>query len=336
MRRKSPQPMNLPRPATHSNDHLVADWVELAAATHANGIISGEALVDAREEQDEHRGHAPSPTKTDARQREAEDIWRVLRARAAHYGEDYPFEVADDAMAIQTLRLTAQRVPYAFLLAASNLSAFAETDRHLLTTGFERASRHALAGMLPANSTVSIFGTSSHESERYGQRRLIDRLRALAADLATQLTREAEREADNGKERSSGDGGLDLVGWPELTGPRKRLPVYFGQCACGTDWYDKPHDVSPVTWNTRMEIVSPIVPVTFIPYAYRTNQNDWRDLFKVVQTVLIDRPRWIDLLSQSGRLEEALADIPTRWMLDTLPGLSAEPHDLIPAGPGDT
>jgi hypothetical protein len=154
---------------------------------------------------------------------------------------------------------------------------------------------------------------------------LIDRLEALASDLATRLTLEGEQQAMNGRPRISGDGGLDLVGWPELVGPRKRLPVYFGQCACGDDWHLKPFEVSSMTWDSRLESVSPIVPVTFIPYAYRTADNEWLDTFAVPLTVLIDRPRWLDLLTSSGLGDAVIEDIPAGWLLEELPGLTVEP-----------
>jgi hypothetical protein len=321
-------PMNLPDPAATSQAHLVADWVELAATSHPDGEVSGDVLVDAREEADDRAGRQTTPPKTDARRREAEDVWILLRARAEFYGPAYPFTIANDRLDIQTARLDANRLAYAFLLAASSLSAFARADRHLLTGGFERASRHVLAALLPHYSTVSVFGTASAGGERYNHGRLIDRLDALATDLVTQVTLEGRRLANNGKERSSGDGGLDLIGWPDLIGPRKRLPVYFGQCACGDDWHVKPYEVIAATWDHRLEPVSPIVPVTFIPYAYRTTDHDWPDLFAVIPTVLIDRPRWIHLVTASGRLGDALLDVPAPWLLEQLPGLAVEEPDL--------
>ncbi len=152
---------------------------------------------------------------------------------------------------------------------------------------------------------------------------MIDRLEKLASDLVTQLTLEAKNEAQNAPPRISGDGGLDLIAWPEIIGPRKRLPVYFGQCACGDDWHRKPFEVIAQTWDHRLEPVSPIVPVTLIPYAYRSQDNNWLDLFSVIPTVLIDRPRWLDLVNSCGRLADAVYEMPRGWMLDELPGLTA-------------
>jgi hypothetical protein len=315
--------MDLPDPAAARQAHLVADWVELAAAADNDGLVIGDALVDAREELENRRGREKTPAKADAWQREAEEIWALLRARADFYGAAYPFEVAEDALELRTLEFNEPRLAYSFLLAAASLSAFSNTDRHRLTGGFERASRHVLAALLPDGATVSVFGTTSQEGERYGQPRLIDRLEELAQDLVTQLTLEARGQAENSPPRISGDGGLDLVGWPELIGPRKRIPIYFGQCACGDDWHLKPYEVAASTWDHRLEPVSPIVPVTLIPYAYRAGDNDWLDLFSIIPTVLIDRPRWLRLLETSGRLADAVQDVPRDWMLAELPGLAA-------------
>jgi hypothetical protein len=315
--------MDLPDPAARRDAHLVADWVELAAAADRDGLVAGDALVDAREEVENRRGRETSPAKTDAWQREAEEVWALLRARAGFYGAAYPFDVADDALELRTLELTDLRLVYGFLLASASLSAFAETDRHLLTGGFERASRHVLAALLPESATVGVFGTSSKGDEHYSQSKLIDRLEQLAEDLVTQLTLEAKAQAEKSPPRISGDGGLDLVGWPELSGPRKRVPIYFGQCACGRDWHRKPYEVIASTWDHRLEPVSPIVPVTLIPYAYRAEDNDWLDLFSVIPTVLIDRPRWLRLVETSARIDDAIEDVPRDWMLGELPGLAA-------------
>ena len=315
--------MNLPDPPAPSQAHLVADWVELAAAANVDGLVAGDVLVDAREELENRRGRQSSPRKKDAWQREAEDVWTLLKSRASFYAGGYPFELADDTLELRTLPLDDARLAYAFLLAAASLAAFADTDRHLLTGGFERASCHALAGLLPSESTVSIFGTSSRPGERYEQTRLIDRLEALADDLVSQLTREARNEAPHAPPRVSGDGGLDLVAWPEVVGPRKRLPVYFGQCACGDCWHLKPYEVAAITWDHRIEPVSPIIPVTLIPYAYRAVDNDWLDLFSVIPTVLIDRPRWLGLVGGTGRMTDVIAEVPGEWILEELPGLSA-------------
>jgi hypothetical protein len=314
--------MNLPDPPTANRADLVADWVELAAAANANGLVAGDTLVDAREELENRRGRETTPRKQDRWRHEAEAVWALLRSRAAFYEASYPFELTEDALELRTVALDEARLAYAFLLAAANLAGFADTDQHLLTGGFERASRHALAGLMPSASTVSIFGTSSRSSERYGQTRLIERLEKLADDLATQLTLEGRSHANNSRPRISGDGGLDLIGWPDIIGPRKRLPVYFGQCACGADWHSKPYEVVALTWDHRLEPVSPIIPVTLIPYAYRSEDNDWLDLFSVIPTVLIDRPRWLDLVQRSGGLSEAIDEIPRDWMLEELPGLS--------------
>lgn len=318
----------LPDPPSANQAHLVADWIELATAADQDGEFNGEGFVAAREEVANRRGSITTPTKIDAWTREAEEVWRLLRARAEVYGPTYPFEVGHDVLDVRTVTLDAHRLSYAFLLASASLAAFTPEGRHLLTSGFERASRHVLAALLPHDATVSIFGTSSTAGERYGHGRLIDRLEALAEDLATELTREARRTAENGPPRISGDGGLDLVGWPELYGPRKRLPVYFGQCACGGDWQTKPYEVLADTWDHRLEPVSPIVPVTFIPYAYRAEDDEWCDLFPVVPTVLIDRPRWLQLLRQSGCLPQALEDVPSDWLLELLPGLTVAGSDL--------
>jgi hypothetical protein len=315
--------MILPDPPDKARPHLVADWIEISAAANVDGAITGETLVDGREELYTRGGKEPDPRKRDDWRGEAEQVWNVLRNRADLYGNQYPFEVESDALSIRTLELDDNRSIYAFLLSAANLAAFAPNERHLLTTGFERASRHAMAALLPRDSTVSIFGTSSEPGGRYGHTKLSDRLEALAVDLETDVTAEGKQHASSATDRISGDGGLDLVGWPELVGPRKRLPVYFGQCACGTDWHGKPYEVIALTWDHRLVPVSVIVPVTFIPYAYRETDNAWPDLFSVVPTVLVDRPRWLDLVAAATTPQQVLEDVPRDWLIEQLPGLAA-------------
>src|ERR1700752_1486758 len=127
--------MELQDTATNLHAHLVADWVELAAAGDADGRATGDLLVNAREELTDRGGGNKTPTKVDAWQREAEDVFALLRDRAARYGAGYPFKVSDDVLELRTVALDELRVTYCFLLAAASLSAFEKGDRHLLTGG---------------------------------------------------------------------------------------------------------------------------------------------------------------------------------------------------------
>ena len=316
--------IGIPEPPAPSEIHLVADWVELACAAEVDGTWSGARLIQARAERDQRERAArggptgqSNPAVDDRRQDEAEGVWRALRLRATDFGGSYPFRVHASEMQIETRSRERARMAYLFFLCAASLKAVPSTERHLLTAAFERTAKHAVAGLLPGGSRVAVFGTAADKGTRYKTGNLTTRLRRLAADLGGELTEAGESVSPY----SSGDGGLDVVGWPRLAPPNTKLPVIFAQCACGDHWIGKQYEVQPSTWQPRMDVTFRIVPVTVIPYAFRNEEGGWHRPFEIMDGVLVDRLRFLRLLRTRGA--PAYAEVPTAWLRDALPGVRA-------------
>jgi hypothetical protein len=146
---------------------------------------------------------------------------------------------------------------------------------------------------------------------------MIKRLAILADDLGSQLLDPAKKVSKH----ACGDGGLDIVGRLSLPGPKTRLPVVFAQCACGRNWREKQVEVTPNRWSPRLASTVWIMPVTIIPYAFQDEEGAWHNEFVIDNGVLIDRLRWMALLTD--RDDDAYADVPFSLVDARLPGLKA-------------
>lgn len=309
-------------PPKKADAYLVADWVELACLLDEDGRFTGARFAQARGQGEQFDAAAEGdiardddPQRADERLDEAYALWRLLSRRAEDFDADYPFEIDADDLTIQAREPTRMRRVYAFLLAAANLNIF-NTEKSLLTTSFERMSRHVIAAMLPVGAVTEMFGTAAPSGSRYKQGNMLARLRRLADDIGSDLTDAAEDVSSH----ASGDGGLDIVGYHRLAGPPSWAPVVFGQCACGKDWITKQQEVSASTWEPRFVRSFFIVPVTMIPYSYDNEEGGWHSRWNL-RGPLIDRRRWLRLMTD--RCEGAYTDCPISFVDDQLPGLAA-------------
>jgi hypothetical protein len=303
--------------------YLVADWAELACLLDEDGRYTGARFAQARGQGDQFdaaaegkTGRDEDPQRADERLDEPYGVWRLLSRRAADFGPHYPFEVDAENLTIETRKPTRMRRVYAFLLAAANLDVF-EADKPLLTTSFERMSKYVIAAMLPHSGVTEIFGTAAHAGSRYKSGNMVARLRRLAKDIGSEVT----DAADDVSPHASGDGGLDIVGYPRLLGPRSWKPVIFGQCACGKDWSAKQQEVASDTWEPRFVKTFQIVPVTMIPYAFDNEDGGWHSRWEI-RGPLIDRRRW--MVAMTDLTARAYADLPVDFVDRSLPGMAAE------------
>lgn len=309
-------------PPKKADGYLVADWVELACLLDVDGRFTGARFVQAQGQRDQFDaavegdpGRDDDPQRSDERLDEAYAVWRLLSRRAEDFGDRYPFEVDADDLALQTREPTLERRVYAFLVAAASLDVFS-SDEALLTTAFERMSKHVVAGMLPSGAVVEVFGTAAHAGTRYKEGNMLTRLKLLADDIGSDLT----DVANDVSPHASGDGGLDIVGYQRLAGPPSWAPVVFGQCACGKRWDKKQDEVSFSTWGPRFLTTFHIVPVTMIPYAFDDEEGGWHSRWNI-RGPLIDRRRWLHLAAGQG--EAAFDDCPLDFVDGELPGLAA-------------
>ena len=294
--------------STRRSLHLNADHLELLCLTSPDGRLTKADVIDLRmEESDLHLDLDSDPTDTDEKpggtatandklSQRVDEWFRLLAYRAGAFGEFYPFVISPNGQAIirhGESELSLKRRFYVFLLLCSSLRCINDKSgvRQHLTSAFERLSLHAFRVCLPSTAQAHVFGTS--KNGRFSGS-FWEKLNQLVPDLQAQLL---AKEADFAG--SSGDGGLDLVGWVPLNDQNSGLLVVFGQCACSVDeWVQKQNESSYYgVWEHRMRLKSPSSNMMFIPLSFRASNGRWM-VEDSVRSVLIDRERFLYLLKK--------------------------------------
>lgn len=238
----------------------------------------------------------------------ADDKWNVrandwfghLEYRAGAFAESYPFRVAKGetvlVLSSSKSRVSSRRKLYLFLLMASNLRYFNESDRTSIASIFEVASFYALEAYLPPQSKLHMFGKHSlNDKGPYSSGTLWKKLNRMATDIREKVVCE-QRDF---KPNNTGDAGLDLIAWLPLESEMRRgFFLVFGQCACTSQWVDKQFDTSYDTWKNYLSFTVYPTRLTFIPYCFRKATGAWYDYTKISATVLVDRLRLINLLKE--------------------------------------
>ena len=97
----------------------------------------------------------------------------------------------------------------------------------------------------------------------------------------------------------TGDGGLDWIAWHAFADNRNRMPLFFGQCACGSDWVDKEFDAHEDKWNNNLHFQDKFLLYHFITKTFRKHDGDWYKPGKINKgVILIDRSRILSMLNE--------------------------------------
>ena len=126
-----------------------------------------------------------------------------------------------------------------------------------------------------------------------------------------------EFNANRHDHQHAGDGGLDWVAWYNFTDNLSRKPLFFGQCACGSDWVDKEMDAHEDKWNNNLQFYDKYLLYHFISKSFRRSDGEWLKPGEINHgIILIDRFRILDcfdnenirivLHSYQALLDEAL------------------------------
>lgn len=307
--------VGLPKLPRSRQKHTWADYLELLCLTDPDGITSKADLVDRiRERVDLGESEDSDEVDEDDRdsvnfkglgtrqrndqQRELVDnLFRHAQFRAGSFQEGYPFELTPSGTKL-TRRpvMTRRRRFYIYMLLASSLRYVSQDSRHLLTSSFERVSRRALARYLPPSARVYNFGTA-HTSSRY-RGRLWEKIGRLADDL----TEKVIADEDEFDPTDTGDNGLDVVAWIPAGDRLGRRLVVFGQCACTEQWRAKQATATQDHWASVMSIRSPLAPVIFVPFCFRSPAGDWyRQRWISRGNIMIDRLRFFHLMKDDAQ-----------------------------------
>ena len=143
--------------------------------------------------------------------------------------------------------------------------------------------------LLPADSEVHLFGTTSANRGRFSGP-VVGKIESLAADLKEGL---APRFSALKFERGDyGDHGLDIVGWAPWPDAARGLPISFAQCACTSEWISKQASSGFDRWSQVITFEVRPHNTCFIPFDFRSDDNDWYADHDIHSTILIDRRRF--------------------------------------------
>lgn len=285
-------------PSIGDAPYLWADYIELLCTANRDEEISLTSFLDRIKERDESNRDKENSNYNDKLRARGKDWFRHLSFRKGVFSEFYPFDINGNGE-ILTLKkpISLPQQLYIYLLMSSNLRYCDRTGDNVntLTGDFEYLSHLALKKCLPGWE-IFIFGKGKFTHERY-KGNTWTKLNSLAKDLAGRVQAAEEEFSPT----STGDEGLDLVGWFPLDDDGRGTFTVFGQCACTDEWTDKQETVTFNHWRHIIDLQTDFYGVTFIPICFRNTYGTWHSKRKIY-TILIDRVRFITLIRE-GHLQ---------------------------------
>jgi hypothetical protein len=323
-----------------SDDNKWADYIEMLCLFNESQMLTLDELLDRIQDTTDGKPEnvlgkrakaIRSPIPEDpmdigsdhaATQDEAKSIlsekFNFLEARAAIFGDFYPFEVTgNDTLSLIKTKSNKRKV-YLILLISSNLD-YAQEVMHPLTSRFEGFSLEVLKSLMAPNATVQYFGTGGGFASPFSGN-LWNRIKQLAGFLKLHLTAECTEE--NIGLRNQGDSGLDLVAWDDMRDEQSNFPIFFAQCGCGKNWVDKQVEPSSFNWSSFLQLKNEPVAMMIIPHSYRSIDASWFNPLKIKKVVLLDRLRLLNSLS-AKRIGKLVKDY--REIMDSILSQRVDP-----------
>ncbi|MEL6675219.1 MAG: hypothetical protein AAFR61_23625 [Bacteroidota bacterium] len=294
----------LQAPSRQEDLNYWADYIEILCWTELEGKLSVDAVLDrwldaknlrinSTEIDGEHdhsestyfNGSTTSPDY-DRIQNYVESVFEFLMSRQTLFEKKYPFEVTQDSISLLD-EISAPQNLYLCLLLSSNLY-LVDNYKKQITSGFEDLGVKFLRNILSEGFKVHYFGKGS-EIENPFPKDLFERFEKLSSLLKIPLTFRVNRE--NVGVRNTGDNGLDIVAWFEFNNQQPGTMMFFVQCACGKDWFEKQADSHVFRWRNIFQFINPPINLVLIPRSYRNRNGNWHNLIKIDDSVIIDRYR---------------------------------------------
>ena len=308
MPKKKPSPLiKLHKlPDVQFDAHAWVDYIELMCLLNPDQEVSkndvserikkgkdlGEGTVDdvAEEEADTDMS---VPEMSDKELLRVEDLFSHLRYREDAFGRGYPFRLSNDGDTLFVRKpMTLRQKLYISLLLSANI-AYLTRGASKLTSSFEIISSVALKELLPESAQVHVFGSNSARRYSRYQGNVYAKIKKLAEDLNEVLLLE---EGDL-PPASSGDEGLDLVGWVPWSDSAPGMLLVFGQCACTKeDWVSKQHSSSAQAWSGKIRFTARPSNIAFIPVCFRKPDGAWHKRGDIHESIVVDRLRLLHLL----------------------------------------
>lgn len=276
--------------------HIYADYIELVAIIskcettvsdifdrmHNIGLLS---FTDEETQSEDDDLGSRKPENEDEEKNRIINLFSLCNLRKQLFNSMYPFKIRNKTIIIKK-RLNELQKIYIFLLISSNLNFF-NILKTELTSEFEMVAYNALQEYLPTKAIVKRFG---YESEYSGS--IKEKIKSLAIDLGVRIN---ERYI-NPLRDTSGDRGLDIVGWIPFIDKTPNMCIYFAQCTCKKAWHEKQLEASryPEKYLNLMGGVA--IQTLFIPYSLNKEESSFYQEDEIIHSLMFDRLRIMENL----------------------------------------
>jgi hypothetical protein len=237
-----------------------------------------------------------------------DECFRQFEYRQEEFGDDYPFEVTNEAINIKD-GLSSRQNLYLAILATSRIRTFNRItgSKQKLADLFEILSAKALNNLLPDTATIVSFGPNSFDRKKKFGTNLRDAIPKLAKFMGLELTNGWDANL-----QPQGDARIDLVGVQELDQSEGGWNVFVAQCAA----HEEPKTWNPKRIETRIDTYHYLFsysvawqPVLFIPGCFRQSNGKWADRRYVDSVILIDRVRLLRLIEADSDFDTKISKI---------------------------
>lgn len=288
--------INTPPTDSYFRYHYFCDYLELLAIY--NEVVSISDIHDTFLDNNEIDQNA------DEQQAIVNDDWEsmfniwfsLIEVRANKFKGFYPFIIEKKVIKFKK-KLTLKNKAYIFLLFNSVKSYI--KNENTLTTDFEYFSFLAFKHYLPNKADVHQFGKSKKSNSKY-KGSIVEKIKSLAKDLGCNTAYEPHYFSN----KSTGDGGLDIIAWISFDKDIKKFTqLYLGQCATGRNWTEKQSDT--LKFNNYISFSGSITHTLFLPYDGRNHDDSFNEEASILKnTIVFDRLRMLSLISNFSFLKK--------------------------------
>jgi hypothetical protein len=278
-----------------------ADWLELMSLT------SSDRFVSWTDHQRDLRISGPEESDGTPLEELESTIDTIImevserREACGNRNETYPFEITEVGLRCLPEAITSV---YVFQLLLSLFGRSAGPAGSYGDRIFEDLSAAALRsylGKAQEGLEARVFGFP----RRIGASSFREAVDELCRAIGEGVKCKDAPEIDDQK-----DAHLDIVAWRRFPGSSPGHMIAFGQCATGTHWFQKIHELRPKEWCQLWLLESPLVPPVatfFLPR--RVERLEWRRA-SVYGGIIFDRCRISWLLPE---IPESLVNEILSW-----------------------
>lgn len=287
-----------------SDDEISEDNLADVVEAFEEDTLSLDFLINFGEEEADDLtdavGNNTSKIKDDLIKK-IEDHFLFLAYRADLFGEKYPYIIDLDNSSISLKsEINLDNRLYFILLISSNLQ-YCNDSIAFLTGNFEFYSLEVVKNILPEESEIYIYGKNNIGYETPFTGKEIDKLKILSERLNIPLGSNATDSFIS--KYSTGDTGLDIVGWYNFIDEKSSSVKLFAQCACGKEWINKQFEVSTVKWSNYFQFLNDPLSMILIPRSFRNENGDWENPLKIYNTIVVDRLRLLTTMPTEKNAE---------------------------------